>query len=312
MDRENIQNFDNLKKAIVEAIAFFDIFDYPLTPFEIWMHISIKCELSDVLKCLENENIGLQSSQGFYFLNDRHETVNIRKKKNNYAHAKVKKAMKISRIFKFIPWIKMVAVGNIIGAHNLKKESDIDLFIVTEKNRAWVTRFFCVGIVKALGLRPKKNNARDKICLSFFLDEKNLDLKNYMLSEETETQSLNDFYFIYWMAGLMPIYNKDEIYEKFIEENVWLKNFMPNWEKTKLASLREIKPLNSRVYFKALDLCLGGTDQRLMEYQLKIMPLEAKEILNKDTRAVATKNVIKLHINDRRQEYLEKYKRNLK
>ena len=74
-------NKNNLKEAILKAIAFFDRFDYPLTPFEIWTFCGVKCELSEILEALNNGNLPLETKYGFYFLNNRNEIVDIRQRR---------------------------------------------------------------------------------------------------------------------------------------------------------------------------------------------------------------------------------------
>ena len=56
-----------IKEAIIRVVAFFDIFDYPLTLNEIWRNIKVKCRLFDVMEELDN-NIGvIENKNGFYF-----------------------------------------------------------------------------------------------------------------------------------------------------------------------------------------------------------------------------------------------------
>ena len=131
----NNQTTNKLKEAILKAVAFFDMFDYPLTPFEIWIFCELECELSEILEILNKDNLFLEKKCGFYFLKKRKEIVDIRKRRYDYANRKFKRALKIARLFKLIPWIKMIAVGNSIGANNLRDNSDIDFFIITEAKR---------------------------------------------------------------------------------------------------------------------------------------------------------------------------------
>ena len=308
MYKNSLLEEKNIKKAIVEAIAFFDLFDFPMTAFEVWQNIKIKCELADIIDNLDivcQTAIPLiQEKNGFYFLKNRSEIINTRMARYNYTDKKFKRAIKVARLFKFIPWIKMIAVGNLIGAHNLKKESDIDFFIITKANRVWITRFFCVLITKFLGLRPKPNNNENKICLSFFISEKALNLEKLMLE--------NDIYFYYWLANLTPIYNINNIFAEFIEANSWFKNKLPNLEINTYNFRRDSGKNFSKFYYDIFDLFFGELEGRIKKLQLKIMPAQLKSIMNKDTRVVIDNNILKLHTQDRRTYYLEKYNLKIK
>jgi len=308
-----------IKKAIVEAIAFFDLFSYPLTSFEVWRYLGLKRSLNEVLEILDqmlgqseedSSLLNLKRKNGFYFLAGREETIRIRMERYNFSEKKFRRALLVAKIFKFIPWIKMIALGNIIGAHNLREESDIDLFIVCEKGRMWLTRFFAILIIKILGLRPKLGETRDKICLSFFVDEEALGLEALMIKRANtaspQTHAASDIYFIYWLAGLTPIYDQGGIYRKFIEANVWLGHHLPNWQADYLNYRRDASKSFSRFYRDVVDMFLGGLEKRSRKWQLRKMPAVMKDILNRDERVVVGEKVIKLHLNDRRKEYLEK------
>ncbi|MFH1822283.1 MAG: hypothetical protein ABH830_01130 [Patescibacteria group bacterium] len=321
-----------IKEAIVKTVAFFDMFDYPLTLFEIWQLVPTKCDLMDIisgLTALKAVKPLVEEKDGFYFLAGRKEIIKIRLARYSLTDKKFKKAILITKIFKIIPWIKMIAVGNIIGSHNLARKGDIDLFIITENKKVWVTRFFCVLISKFLGLRPKPGKTENKICLSFFISEEALSIKELMLvksmhykqtlfKELEGYQALpednyfyHDIYFIYWLAGLVPIYDISHIYKKFIYTNSWLEEFLPNWSANGLNYQRQVKKGNSWFYRDVVDLLLGGLDSRLQEKQIKLMPKELLNILNQDTRVVANEKIIKLHANDRREEYRDKYNKKI-
>ncbi|MFH1232519.1 MAG: hypothetical protein V1651_01485 [Patescibacteria group bacterium] len=291
-----LQNNENkiakLKKAIIRVIVFFDIFDYPLTLSEIWRFISLKCELVEVFDILENGIEGISSQNCFYFLSGKEKNIIERLDRYNFADRKFKRAKFIVEIYKFIPWIKMIGVTNLFGSRNLKDSSDIDLFIITEDKRIWLTRFFCVGIIKLLGWRPQINNRRDKICLSFFVSLSALNLEKLRLDQD-------DLGFTYWLAGLTPLYDINKTHQKLINTNQWLINSLPNWQSN--SQKQQNKALLKRSLF------VNKLEQQFKKLQLKILPQKLKSMMNCDSRVVINDELIKLHSNDRREEYKKNY-----
>lgn len=293
-------------------IAFFDLFDYALTDLEIWRMLNIKCELSQVVRELENRR-QIESKNGFYFLAGRTENIRTRLSRYNFTDRKFKRARLVSKIFKFIPWLKMIAFGNLLGAHNLKDDSDLDFFIVAEDKRVWLTRFFCAGMAKLLGLRPRANDSRDKICLSFYASERAMNLNGLMLKNPPYppllkgVDNVDDIYFIYWLAGLTPLYDTGGVYQELIKANQWLLDSLPNWRPIESAGRRRVKPLRAEFYHDLMDLLLGGLELQFKAWQLKLLPPRLKNLMNQDSRVVVNDKIIKLHANDRRSEYREKY-----
>ncbi len=297
----------SIKEAIYQTIVFFDIFDYPLTDWEIWRYLPIKISFLKVREVLQIRDKNRLSKQGaYYFLLGREKIIQKRNHRYNYTQRKIKRALRISRIFRFIPWIEMIAIGNIIGSHNLKDDSDIDFFIITKKNRIWISRFFTTLIAKLLLLRPRVNNVRDKICLSFYLSEDNLDLQKLHLPEK------KDWYFIYWLSGLVPIYERNNNYQKLIDHNQWLLKFLPNWQVMQVVDCYTISPLRSWVYRDIVDFFLGGLETVVKKMQLRILPNDLRLLMNQDTRVVINDRILKLHVTDRRQKYLDLFQKRVK
>ncbi|MCD4693987.1 hypothetical protein K8R62_01375 [bacterium] len=289
-----------IKKAIIKLIAFFDLFSYPLTSFEIWQKLKVKTSWSDIIDILNNSKlVRIETKNGFYFLKGRSSIVDVRMKRYNYYRKKIKRARKISYIFKIIPGIKMISLSNIMGDHNLRRESDIDLFIITESGKVWMSRFLCVLIIKFLGLRPKPGNEKDKICLNFFTTPDFFNFKKLRLKD--------DIYFTYWMVGLDPIYNSDYSYEKFIKENDWLEEELPNWNMKNV----EYSDEHVKIIKNFLNLIFSPTEKVFKKIQLSLMSEDLKNKMNKDNRVVINDRILKLHSKDRRSEYMEKYIKNL-
>jgi len=311
MDNKKTRD-DLTREAIIRVIAFFDLFDYPLTLAEIYQWAPAVCEgikidFEDIRLLMESGGVDdvISRRRNFYFLRGREEIVKTRISRYNFTDRKIKKALMIANIFRAIPWIKMIAVANLIGSHNLKEGGDIDIFIITEKGRVWVSRFFCVAITKLLGLRPSKGNTRDKICLSFFVSEDRLNFESLMIWDD----GVFDVYFIYWLAGLMPIYDPDRMYRKFIRENYWIKKYLPNIRFYEGIGLRGVKSggLWASTIGFSLDKLFGRLDDLLRRVQLEIMPEEVKHMANNDSRVILNRSTIKMHVNDRRMEYWRKF-----
>jgi hypothetical protein len=298
-----------LEKSILQTIIFFDLFDYPLTELEIWKFLyspEKPYSLSEIKSYLRLSPSNIETYQGFYFLKNRRETIDIKHDRYKESFIKFKKAKRVAKIFSIIPFIKLIAIGNFIPENNTKKESDIDFFIVTKKNRVWITRAICVALTIILQLRPTPKNKKNKICLTFYTTNQDLNFKKLSLPKK---EGIGDLYLFYWIATLYPLYNIDKAYEKFIKENGWLKNYLPNLLPIMPSQKRKID--SSFKCFMLQIFNFNFWEKFTKKIQLKILPSNLKKMANNDTRVILNNSMLKFHDQDRREEYRNKFTTNL-
>ncbi len=316
-----LTNLSFLELFVINTLAYFDIFDYPLTLNEIrnyfltggmeggqysWQEIEKELQENPKLKKI------ITTKSGFYFLRGREKI--IEKRLSNYALAekKLRLAHQAIKIFRFLPFVKLVAICNNLAYRNAGPESDIDFFVITKKGRIWQTRFCMILIITLLGLRPPKEKAKDKICLSFFITEEEMDLSKIKIAGE-------DLYLVYWLATLRPVYQRDNFYDKFIEANFWLKKYLPNWQPNKLGFRYRIEDnkINKLIYKFREFICTGFLgdwwENFTKNLQDKLMSQKKKDLaVVGDTRVIINDNILKFHENDRRAEYQQKFEQKRK
>jgi len=131
---------------------------------------------------------------------------------------------------------------------NAGLDDDIDLFIITAKNRLFTARFIAVVISYLLGVKRKRVDAKvkipvlsqspgfpaegegeadekhgiepsqNKICLNLFFDKSDLAVPSFKRSEFVAHEVLQ----------MKPIINKTQTYEKFLQANSWVGKIFPN------------------------------------------------------------------------------------
>lgn len=299
----------NLHSDIAKLLAYFDLFEYPLTSLEIWQFLPIKCSYQTVQQALEQPNKNWHSHQGLYYLVNQEKHLFTKQQRYNISDHKFKRAKKIAWLFAWLPWIKLICLANNIGHHNLRAQGDIDLFIVTQKNRLWVTRLFTVGLTKLLLIRPTAKKMQDTICLSFLIDDSDLNLEVFLLNQATDNP---DRYFTYWLASLQPIYDTNNYYQQLIKQNKWLANYLPNWQTTIHNYRRFINKTKPKLWHIIIEKILGWLENLAKKFQYKVMAETIKNSMNKNSQVVVNDHVLKLHTEDRRQLFHEKYLNNLK
>ena len=290
-----------LRSAIIKTIVFFDLFNYPLTRWEIWQNLPIKIELIELEKALDElitQEKTIELYNGFYFLAGRQDLFCIRQKRYNYTNHKIKIARWASYLFRLLPSVKLVAVSNLIGHHNLRDESDIDIFIISSPRRLWLTRFFCTGLMKLANMRPNSKRKRNKICLSFYASVDGLAMENLRFTP-------HDPYFDHWFLGLYPIYEKDNLLAFLRFKNDWLKGAFPN-----SLLLKDTFPDNyfhrswsEWIFFGWGDLLNWCTKK----IQMLIMPKRMRELAAADAGVLISDTVLRFYMNDRRAEFYKNY-----
>ncbi len=253
-----------MEKAIFKTLAYADIFDYPLKINEIhkWL-IGRKASLRQIKKVLESlsKKKKVKSKKDYYFLFRRDDLVNKRKKREKQSVVYLRKAKLFAAILKVIPWIKLVGISGGLAMDNAKESDDIDLFIITSKNRLWISRILALGLLSLSGQRRKvTDNGRriaGKLCVNILLEEDRLE------------QSSKDIYLAHEVLQMRPLWQRDGIYQKYLEDNQWAFKFLPNWIGS---SERENKNSNTTYYI--LHTTIGDIFENLArKFQLWYMKL---------------------------------------
>ena len=172
------------RQAVLATLAYFDLFDFPLRADEIENYL-LKCEsspeiaLEDVLiKLLESREVDF--CDGYFSLPGRggdHGTgrgeklTKIRKEKEEISKVLWAKVEKYRFLLEGMPDVKMVAVCNNLAFGNATEKSDIDIFIVSERDRLYTARTFAAALTHFTGTRRHGNKIAGRFCLSFFADE---------------------------------------------------------------------------------------------------------------------------------------------
>ena len=300
---------DETAKNILKTIIWFDLFEYPLSKEDFLKYCATATDLEAKLKELVDKSL-IKNKDDFYFLPGREGIIATRKEREIESERKLKRARRAVKFLGILPFIKAVVVCNVLGYKNAKPESDIDFLIITAPGRIWTARWFATGFFKVLNLRPNKKTIRDKFCFSFYLAEDGLNLENIKLPD--------DPYLTWWFAGLIPLYDAGGVFEKFLNENEWVKKWLPNLCVIPGLTRDPEKPFldsGSRAGMTTKNLWQSFAaiwpDKFYKQIQLWIMPETLKEMANKNPGVIISDQILKFHLVDRRQEFAEKFKKRI-
>ena len=288
---------DNLEKSILKTISYYDVFDYPLTAVEIWQWLwQYKCKLSKLVFCLENSNElknYLEVKDGFYFFKGRSSLLLTRKIRRDYSINKWKKALRATRIIRFIPFLRAIFLCNSIPYFNAEKNSDIDFFIIIKDKYIWLSRFWITILLHILGLRRHGQKIANRICLSFYITDKSLNLKDFY--------DQDNLYLYAWIKDLSPIFDKNT-YHSFLKANDWIKKYLPNSIPEEIIDNWKVKDnklsiIVRRVQEFILDNVFGRFLNFIVkELQLARMSLNKKSKMKEESDAVVVNDqMLKFH-----------------
>lgn len=308
-------NTENLKQSILKTLAYFDLQRYPLTATEMgqWLYRFELGDFKELLLALD----GLQSQNkigqkyGYFYLSGSEATVEERRAKLVISELKLKKARRAAKFIMAVPFLKAVFVCNSVATGTAQSDSDIDFFIITEKNRLYIVRFFTNLILRIFGLRTYGDKTADRICLSFFVDDQNLSLEKIKAVPE-------DIHFAYWSLQMVPIYDPQNYFKRFLSANFWIKKYVPNFNmQTQYNNL--VKPnISSVAWQKVWQAMWRGQygnmiEQQAREFQLLKLPLSVKEKSKiGDSGVVVNNGIVKLHEYDTRKAIYESWFEKLK
>ncbi len=284
---ENINNSKyNCELAIKKTLAYRSIFKYPLSKYQLKTFLISDHVFSSRLidKSLEHllYRKFIKEKDGKYFL----PGISIVDWETQQKITK-KILEKNSRVFKIIgslPWTKMIGVTGSIAAYSPGKNADIDLIIITEKNRLWITRFFTTVILKIMGKFPNIDGEKGKICTNIYIDEKDL----------LWPSQKHNIFIAHDIAMIQPIINKGDTYLNFLYINKWISNYLANFPIN--------KPVNKNNYIRYRSSVMEYIENIFMKVQIQHMK-------KKKTTEITTPHLIHFNKNDNSQRILKTFEK---
>lgn len=317
-------NLNLLEKSILATIAYYDVMDYPLTGFEVFKYLinpsyiiamsdiekdteiePIKeIKLLDVLKILENNNLKnyIKEKNGFYSFRNLYQTRIERQKISDEMWKQTKKIIKWLQI---IPYIRMVLVNGSMAMYNARKESDIDLMIVTKNKRIWTARFLTTLFFQIIGKRRYNNKIESRFCLNHYITN------NFLKS------NLLNLYIAHLYAHLVPILELEKgIYNRFQFENRWIGDYLYFYNIEKLDNQKKIKNSLTAKFIRnfqenILNTFLGSILEKILGFFQKRHIKNHPLINQRGGRIIFDNNQLEFHPDSQGIKILNKYKENI-
>ena len=203
------QSSKNLSRAILQTVAYSDIFDYPLTAREIHRYLTgIKTSLEEVVRALGEDGV-VTRTDDYFTLPGREEIVRTRRRRLIYSAELLPRAIAYGRMLGSLPYIRMVALTGSLAVMNVAENQDFDYMLVTTPGRLWTGRAFALALNRLARL--------DGFTLC----------PNLIVSEAALRWTQMDLYSARELCQMIPVTGLD-VYQRLIEANEWVEEFLPN------------------------------------------------------------------------------------
>lgn len=264
-----------LSKNILATVAYYDVFSYPLTSFEIWKYLmrsdyfdeenSREIGLHQILHELKQEPLlrFVEELNGFYFLKGRSKIVSQRIGRSKLSFSKARRLKMVIGILKFVPFVRMIGVTGRLAMKNARPDSDWDLLIVLKEGHIWMGRTLVTLVSHFLGKRRYGKKIKDRVCLNYFVSEGSLEIST------KDLYSANEYFFMYPVFGF-------EVFKKFQLKNRWISSIKPHYAPSELEPFGVVR-----------DSFLARSTRNIGEYALGcklfediLRKIEKKKIMN--------------------------------
>src|SRR5262245_53981857 len=114
---------DTLAPAVLRTLAYFDVFDYPVTADQLWRWLYVekgdvlkveRYSVEDVTKALNAPEMKKKVGQrdGYFFLAGREGIVATRQQRAEFTKKKMRRVETAVKYLELVPYVRMIALVN--------------------------------------------------------------------------------------------------------------------------------------------------------------------------------------------------------
>lgn len=269
-----------LFKRILQTISYTDQFRYPLSDKEVWLRlldVATFAEVKRVLTQLCSQQY-VNEQKGYYYSVASNQAFDHRAAGELEAQKYHESIAEVKSTLQAIPWVEAVAVTGSLSMGVASASDDLDIMVITQPNRLWLTRLAVVLLSSLKGRRrywwedqdwveknassaklptPERAFSKPKWCFNLWLTTKTLAVP----------QSSRSIYTAYEVLQANFVYTKRRALAKelpqsvgqrvgqtveaqFLMANHWVRQILPQfWQyRIKQASLRQVKMRSSTAW----------------------------------------------------------------
>jgi hypothetical protein len=210
------------EQCIIKALAYFDIFNYPLTQEEIYdflnKPVAKDVVMATLLQLVEEKRIFRLGS--FYSLQPDAALYTRRAVGNNKAEILLKTAYKAGSFLYQFPFVRGIGISGSLSKNFADQHTDIDFFIITRSNRLWIARTLMHLFKKLTFITGHQH----WYCMNYYIDEEAMRIDEQNIFTATE------------LITLIPVCGNGTM-DKFYHQNNWVADYFPHQEVSRQSML---------------------------------------------------------------------------
>ncbi len=303
--------------AVLRTLAWNETLGYAPTRAELMLTCDVgnsgSCEseaVSREIDAMISEGAIVEQMGRIGFSENIDRIVETIRAREMYQPRKRRRARRVALWLSRLPSVRFIALANTTAIGHARDEGDLDFFVVVHAGTIWTTRLFSALPFRILGMTPNGKNARDAVCLSYFVTDDALDLSSHTLPQD-------DPYFRYWFLSLLPLYD-DGVSRELWEANAKLRERHPCARRWIASPREQITGYRLQVTEDSCDALrstvygLPSPIYRLIEplaryLQMRWFPTAIRDRMNRDTTVIVNDQTLKFHVTDGRESYRRTY-----
>jgi hypothetical protein len=206
--------FMDLHTSILKTIAYFDLFNYPLTLEDIHRFLEVEAkeaEISAGTEMLVREG-RLYQLGAYYSLQDNSALALRRLRGEAHADELMRIAARGARLLYRFPFVRGVCISGSLSKRCADEKADIDYFIITSANKIWIARTLMHLFKKLTFLIGHQH----RFCMNYYVDEDALEIREKNIFTAIE------------LFTLLPMCG-DEGLDRFFGANDWAATYFPGY-----------------------------------------------------------------------------------
>src|SRR5687768_14518849 len=205
----------SIEKEILKVLAYFDIFDYPVSAIEIRQFSGNKSTGNEFDLALERLlwHKKISKHDDYYFLGNDSTIVKKRAIDNERAENLLKTAYKISSFLFHFPYVRGIGISGSLSKNVANENADIDFFVITKSNRLWIARTL-MHLFKKFTFLVRKEHW---FCMNYYIDEEALQISDKNIYTAIE------------VVTLVPVCGNG-VMKRFFDANNWTRAYFPNYD----------------------------------------------------------------------------------